>query len=98
MWILLLIVVIVFVAREMREGFGFDKSQIYVSELNDFKVDSLKTTPDVYPRESIDVLADATFKPECCFHPYSNPYSSSSGCLCPSSNDAGIIITRGGNR
>jgi len=47
-----------------------------------------------YPRKSIDALADATFKPECCPTPYSN----SSGCLCPTRNDAALITTRGGNR
>jgi hypothetical protein len=47
-----------------------------------------------YPRKSIDALADATFKPECC----PTPYSSSSGCLCPTRYDAALITTRGGNR
>ena len=46
-----------------------------------------------YPRNSLDVMFDATFKPECC----PTPYSSSSGCLCPTKKDAGLIISRGGN-
>jgi hypothetical protein len=41
--------------------------------------------------KSIDAMFHATFKPECC----PTPYSTSSGCLCPSPNDAGIIIKRG---
>jgi len=47
-----------------------------------------------YPRKSIDIMYDAKFKPSCC----PTPYSTSSGCLCPSPNDAGLIIIRGGNR
>jgi len=81
MWGILIIVVVIFILKEMKEGF-----------VNDV----LATKPlEQYPRDSIDVLTDATFKPECCL---SSPYSSSSGCLCPSKNDAGLIIARGGNR
>jgi len=41
--------------------------------------------------KSIDAMFHAKFKPECC----PTPYSTSSGCLCPSPNDAGVIIKRG---
>jgi len=41
--------------------------------------------------KSIDAMYHAKFKPECC----PTPYSTSSGCLCPSPNDAGVIIKRG---
>ena len=41
--------------------------------------------------KSIDAMFHAKFKPECC----PTPYSTSSGCLCPSKNDVGIIIKRG---
>ena len=80
----------------MKEGFGFDEKTLYQPTNPQFRTDSLVTNPAApYPRDSIDVLADATFKPECCLL---SPYSNQDGCLCPSSKDAGLIITRGGNR
>jgi hypothetical protein len=47
-----------------------------------------------YPNKNIDLLYDATFKPECC----PTPYSTSSGCLCTDTNHSELIIMRGGNR
>lgn len=49
---------------------------------------------DVYKEKHIDLLFDATFKPECCPTPYSN----SSGCLCLDMNHTELIKMRGGNR
>jgi hypothetical protein len=94
LWIVLFIVVIVIIFKEVKEGFGFDK-QNFFEPMSQKKLDDLATKPlATYPRDSIDVLADGTFKPECC----SSPYSNQDGCLCPTSNDAGLIIARGGNR
>jgi len=98
LWVLLCIVIVVVIVRQVKEGFGFDNSERYVTAENNFDMNALANTRALYPRDSIDVLADAKFKPECCLPPYSNPYSNRDGCLCPSSNDAGLIITRGGNR
>jgi hypothetical protein len=81
LWGILFVVVILYIFKQLKEGYA---------------TDSLATKPlATYPRDSIDVLSDATFKPECCM---TSPYSSSSGCLCPSKKDAGLIISRGGNR
>ena len=92
LWIVLFIVVIVIIVKEVKEGFGFDKQKFAPVQTN---LDDLATKPlATYPRDSIDVLADGTFKPECCLL---SPYSNQDGCLCPSSKDAGLIIARGGN-
>ena len=47
-----------------------------------------------YPKEHLDLLFDAKFKPKCCPSPYSN----SSGCLCNSMYRTELIKMRGGNR
>ena len=47
-----------------------------------------------YPKEHLDLLFDAKFKPKCCPSPYSN----SSGCLCNDVNHTELIKMRGGNR
>ena len=47
-----------------------------------------------YPKEHLDLLFDAKFKPKCCPSPYSN----SSGCLCNDLNHTELIKMRGGNR
>jgi hypothetical protein len=47
-----------------------------------------------YPKENLDLLFDAKFKPKCCPSPYSN----SSGCLCNDMNHTELIKMRGGNR
>lgn len=70
MWILLILVIIIII-KDWKEGFTCD-----------------------YPRNSLDVMFDASFNPECC----PSPYSSSMGCLCPTKKNAGIIKSRGGNR
>lgn len=77
--ILLLIVVVYMLNQENSIGFENSLPSKYIV---------------TYPRDSLDIFADATFKPSCC----PTPYSTSSGCLCPSPNDAGLIIIRGGNR
>ena len=46
-----------------------------------------------YPDKSIDLLYEASFKPECC----PSIYSSSSGCLCDEPQNLNVIATRGGN-
>jgi len=56
------------------------------------KKDTIETVLN-YPRDSIDPLFDATFKPECC----PSTYTSSSGCLCYESNNFNLLATRGGN-
>jgi hypothetical protein len=99
LWIVLTLVVIVFIFKEVKEGFGFDNSTKYVSPshpLLQMNTDSLATKPlATYPRDSLDIFVDATFKPECCLL---SPYSNSDGCLCPARGDAGLIVARGGNR
>ena len=47
-----------------------------------------------YPKEHLDLLFDAKFKPKCC----PSPYSTSSGCLCNDLNHTELIKMRGGNR
>ena len=47
-----------------------------------------------YPKDNLDLLFDAKFKPKCCPSPYSN----SSGCLCNDMNHTELIKMRGGNR
>ena len=59
-----------------------------------FNCEKIAKEIEKYPRESLDIFFDAKFSPECC----PTPYTSSSGCLCPTNKDAGIITTRGGNR
>jgi hypothetical protein len=57
----------------------------------DQKLNAIQNYPT---NKHIDLLYDATFKPECC----PTPYSSSSGCLCTDTNHAKLITMRGGNR
>jgi hypothetical protein len=98
LWIVLVVVIVVVLFKEV-EGFGFDNSTKYVSlshPLLQMNTDSLAKKPlATYPRDSLDIFVDSTFKPECCLL---SPYSSSSGCLCPARGDAGLIVARGGNR
>lgn len=97
--LILCVVVLVVIFKELKEGFGFENSTKYESvthPLLQMNTDSLATKPlATYPRDSLDIFVDATFKPECCLL---SPYSSSSGCLCPARGDAGLIVARGGNR
>lgn len=76
----ILCIVIVFLLLN-REGF-IDCEQ---------KMNAIQNYPT---NKHIDLLYDATFKPECC----PAPYSSSSGCLCTDTNHSELIIMRGGNR
>ena len=64
------------------------------TKFDGFSCEKTKLEIDKYPRKSLDIFYDAVFKPECC----PTPYTSSSGCLCPKTQDAGIITSRGGNR
>ena len=73
---------------------------IYVKFSESFKCKSdtcvkQKTIESVldYPRDSVDPLFDAKFKPQCC----PSTYTSSSGCLCYERKNYNLLATRGGN-
>lgn len=89
MWLLLLLVILlvilVLLSKEYNKSYGFKQG---------FTCENTQKEIENYPRKSIDIMFDATFTPECC----PTPYSSSMGCLCPTEKDAGMIISRGGNR
>jgi hypothetical protein len=63
--------------------------------IDEYSCDSRHEAISKYPNnETLDVLFNATFKPECC----PTPYSSSTGCLCLDIDHSELIKMRGGNR
>jgi len=79
----ILVIIILLLLNRMREG------------MDEYSCDESHDAISKYPNnETLDVLFDATFKPECC----PTPYSSSTGCLCLDINHSELIKMRGGNR
>jgi len=62
-------------------------------EKNEYVKESTIESVFDYPNESIDLLYDASFKPECCPSTYTN----SNGCLCYEPQNFNLLATRGGN-
>ncbi len=76
---------------KMSESFNC-KSEQYLIQENVVKQETIDSVLD-FPRDSIDPLFDASFKPECC----PSTYTSSRGCLCYEPKNFNLLATRGGN-
>jgi len=64
----------------------------YLIQENVVKQETIDSVLD-FPKDSMDPLFDASFKPECC----PSTYTSSSGCLCYEPKNFNLLATRGGN-